>query len=492
LVARALHDIARDQQRTDPDGPCAARIETWLGALAPRVMFPGGWTAAARQAGAEPLWTGRGQPDDESTLRQAAGRLAAAGCTAHVAAAVWPQVTAAVAAADEPVIAYTDMFDQPYYTKKVARAAPIGRLGNRILAATYFGLTTIALPQGPPLCAHLSWHKPAAPLRDGLEDLFAADARQAWWHDPVGLHIVDRGANGDPVLTWLWGWEVPYLTIGHKRADRWRFQAPTLTDAAGRPLVVRPDRRLAGTAADGPWEYIVPAAPDDPASTRGIRFRAAVLLTEADGRALHDVYTSRWPSIENQLKALQARGFGRNRTRRLELTTSRGTDGALARLREREAKRLTEIRDLDVQSPAGERFDKIVKTAAKVTKVRATQAATAAAAPRKFARPVGGAEWLAKGRHLLLHNALALALYTSVDEAVRVMTPALVFELLLGRAALACLEAGRLTLWVDPVTSADDRRQQSALVEVFNKLALRCRGATIVIRLHERPMDRAP
>jgi hypothetical protein len=487
-----LHTIAQAQQRAAPDGPSAARIETWLGALAPRVMFPGGWTAAARQAGAEPLWTGRGQPYDESTLRQAAGHLDAAGCTDHVAAAVWHQVTAAVAAADEPVIAYTDMFDQPYYTKKRAHAAPIGRLGNRLLAATYFGLTTIALPEGPTLCAHLSWHKPAAPLRDGLEELFAEDARVDWWHDRVRLHIVDRGANGDPALRWLWGWEIPYLTIGHKRADLWRFQAPTQTTADGRPLVVQPDRRLAGTMADGPWEYIVPAAPDDPTSARGIRFRGAVLLSADEWCGLNVLYKSRWPSIENVLKALQSRGFGRNRTRALELTTRRGTDGALERLREREEALRLEVRDLDARSPAGEHFEKIVTTARKVADVRKAQTKTAKAAPHKYARPVGGAEWLAKWLHVLLFNALALALYTSADEAVRVMTPALVFDLLLGRSAWACVESGRLTLWVDPVASAADRRQQEALIEVFNKLALRCRDATIVLRLHERPMDRAP
>ncbi len=39
--------------------------------------------------------------------------------------------------------------------------------------------------------------------------------------------------------------------------------------------------------------------------------------------------------------------------------------------------------------------------------------------------------------------------------------PAL-FELLLGRAALTCLERGRLTLWVDALDAAADRRRQAA------------------------------
>ncbi len=175
----------------------------WLGAFIPRVMYPGSLAAAARHAAAEPLWTGRSRPYAESTMRQAALRLDAEGAWALVADAVWKQVTFATARADEAVIAYTDMFDQPYYTKKFAHAAPIGRLGNRLLACAYFGLTTIKIPGGPTLIAHLSWHKPAAPLRDALEDLLEDDERMAWWHRHVRLHIVDRGANGDPVLRWL-------------------------------------------------------------------------------------------------------------------------------------------------------------------------------------------------------------------------------------------------------------------------------------------------
>ena len=42
----------------------------WLGALVPRAMHPGGWTDAARVAGAEPLLTGRTRVYDESTLRR--------------------------------------------------------------------------------------------------------------------------------------------------------------------------------------------------------------------------------------------------------------------------------------------------------------------------------------------------------------------------------------------------------------------------------------
>ncbi len=89
-------------------------------------MFPGSLEAAARRAGAEPLWTGRKRAYAESTLRQAAGRLDAEGASSLVARAVWNQVTEAVAKAEEEVIAYTDMFDQPYYTKKFRTRRPSG------------------------------------------------------------------------------------------------------------------------------------------------------------------------------------------------------------------------------------------------------------------------------------------------------------------------------------------------------------------------------
>nr|MBK7070516.1 hypothetical protein [Deltaproteobacteria bacterium] len=453
-------------------------------------MSPSSLTAAARHAGAEPLWTGRSRAHAESTLRQAADRLDAEGAWAHVAHAVRAQVEGAVARVDGEVIAHTDMLDQPYFTKKLAHAAPIGRLGNRLLGCAYFGLTTVALPGGPTLFAHLSWHKPAAPLRDALEDLFDDEARLDWWHEHVRLHIVDRGANGDPVLRWLWSWEVPYLTIGHRGAELWRFHAPTLRNAHALPIVVRPDRRLGGDAADGPWEVIVPAQPDDPDATRGIRFRSAVAFTEAELLSLNALYKSRWPSMENELKALQSQGFGRNRTRRLELVVSRGTDGEVTRLREREARWRGKVRELEAEPLSGKAVGRLIAAAGKVEQARAKQAAVVAAAPLKHARVEGGAERLGKWLHLLVHNAMALALATSPDEEVRVMAPTTVGELLLGQSALTVVETERLTMWVDALDAAEDRRRQAALVEVFNNLGLRCRGSAVLIHLHQRPAER--
>jgi len=102
-----------------------------------------------------------------------------------------------------------------------------------------------------------------------------------------------------------------------------------------------------------------------------------------------------------------------------------------------------------------------------------------------------GAGWLGKWLHLLAHNALALALATSTEEEVRAMSPTTVFALLLGQSALTGIENGRLAMWVDALDAAEDRRPQAALVEVINKLGLRCRESVVVIRLRQRPTERA-
>jgi hypothetical protein len=482
-VADALAAVAHDHHAADPDGPSAARIEGWLGALVPRAMCPGGWTQAARLAGAEPLVTGRVRAYDESTLRRAADRLDAAGCSARVAQAMWCQVDRAVNASGEEVIAYTDMFDQPYYTKKLAHAAPIGRLGNRLLAGVYFGVTTVALANGPTLFLHLSWHKPAAPLHDGLVDLLADPARLAWWHEHVWSHIWDRGGNGDRTLALAWAWEIPYLTISPKSADLWRFHAATMHAEDGRPLVFRPDPRLGGTLEDGPWEAIVPASPDKPESERGIRFRSAIEFGEEELRGLTVFYKSRWPEMENQLKAVIARGFGRNRTRSLEMTTSRGVDGAVERAREQEIDQLAVLKSLTEEAPSGKNITMVLKTARKIEDARRAGIAALEGATLKNARTAGGSERLAKQLHLLTHNALTIALHGSDDEEVRVMDPNTVFALLLDRPAVTCIENGRLTMWVEAIGGAADRRRQAALVETFNGIGLRCRGCAVTIRM---------
>ncbi len=51
---------------------------------------------------------------------------------------------------------------------------------------------------------------------------------------------------------------------------------------------------------------------------------------------------------------------------------------------------------------------------------------------------------------------------------------------------LTCIEEGRMTMWVDALVAAADRRRQAARIEVFNARRLRSRGCTVVIRLRER------
>src|SRR5262249_55428726 len=160
------------------------------------------WVAGARHAGAEPIWTGRDRPYDESTLRKGARQLAQHGGTECLARVVEETVERAVAESGAKAVAYTDMFDQVYWTKEPSHAAPIASRGNRLLAATYFGMSFVRPENGPALAYHVSWHKPASPLQDGLEALCAAPRRAEWLTENVRLHIWDRGGSGRPTLRW--------------------------------------------------------------------------------------------------------------------------------------------------------------------------------------------------------------------------------------------------------------------------------------------------
>lgn len=65
-----------------------------------------------------------------------------------------------------------------------------------------------------------------------------------------------------------------------------------------------------------------------------------------------------------------------------------------------------------------------------------------------------------------------------------------VFALLLDRPAITCIEDGKLTLWVEALDAAAERRRQEALVAVFDKLALRCRGCAVTIRLRQSRVEK--
>jgi hypothetical protein len=132
----------------DPPAGDAASIALHLESLVGRLMPSDGWAAGERHAGAEPILTGRRRPYDESTLRKRARAMAQHGGTDLVARAVEASVEQAVAESGTRAVAYTDMFDQVYWTKKPAYAAPIGNRGNRLLGATYFGMTFVQPSHG--------------------------------------------------------------------------------------------------------------------------------------------------------------------------------------------------------------------------------------------------------------------------------------------------------------------------------------------------------
>ena len=72
------------------------------------------------------------------------------------------------------------------------------------------------------------------------------------------------------------------------------------------------------------------------------------------------------------------------------------------------------------------------------------------------------------------------------------MTPTTVFDLLLGHSALTCLTDGQMTMWVDALAGAADRRRQLALVEALNQRDLQCRGVRVVVRVRETSSAKAP
>jgi hypothetical protein len=334
LLAEPLAQIATDIAAAPaPPSPAAAcppsalkadSIEMQLGALTGRLMSSGGWVGGERRAGAEPLWTGRARPYDESTLRKSARQWARRGGSDIMARVVEAQVHRAVAATGHKALAYTDMFDQVYWTKKPAYAAPVGNLGNRLLAATYFGLTFVRPHKGPALGYHVSWHKPASPLQDGLEALYSDERRASWLTAQVQHHIWDRGGSGVATLRWAAARRIPYVTVrrGSTRLSRYR-RAPKVRTRSKLPVFVRRDRKVARglvRRAKGrpppepedaqPEEVIFPAHPDKGRRSRkALRYRTGRPVGKARLRQMDRFYKTRWPSNENPIKALVAVGF---------------------------------------------------------------------------------------------------------------------------------------------------------------------------------------
>lgn len=490
MLAQPLAQIAAEVA-AQADAPAdATRIEMHLGALSGRLMNPGGWIAGERRAGAEPIWTGRSRPYDESTLRKHARELAQQGGTEVVARAVEVQVEQAVAASGAKAVAYTDIFDQVYWTKEPAYAAPIGSRGNRLLAATYFGLTFVQPEGGPVLSYSVSWHKPASPLQDALEALHAEPRRATWLTATIRCHIWDRGGSGKPTLRWALTRGIPYLTITKGSVRRTRFRCTPRVHTRSRiPVFVRRDAQVArgmprGSTAE---EVIFPAHPKKGrASTESLRYRTGAPLPKAELRVLDRLYKTRWPSNENPIKALVAVGFDRNLDRGLTPTTSRGTDGELTRLAAREQALLSKM---EAFSPTT--LPQTMQAMCRFGREKDacdTKRAQIAATPKdRGARMSTGAESLCKNLMLLMYNALALLLLRSPLKEVQAMSLVRVHELLLGRSLLARLDQHGTTLWVDPVPNTAERVLQQELVRLFNEPSLVIRGRRLSLRLHDPP-----
>jgi hypothetical protein len=474
----------------NPPAGTSELADDHLGALVGRLMPSGTWVTGARHAGAEPIWTGRSRPYDESTLRKRAHEFADHGGTELVVRAVEATVANAVKESGEKAVAYTDMFDQVYWTKKPAYAAPIGNRGNRLLAATYFGLTFVRPSNSPALAYSISWHKPASPLQDALEALHAEPRRGEWLTHQIGLHIWDRGGSGRPTLRWALRHGIPYLTLD-KKATHWtRYRRPPRVHTRSRvPVFTRRDSRLTrgSPRSSRPEEVIFPAKPDKGRkASKALRYHTGAPLPSNELRTLDRVYKTRWPCNENPIKALIAVGLDRNLDRGLTPTTSRGTDGRLGRLEARERVLRGKI---DAFKPAT--ISQAIREARPLLREKrrcAKQRAAITAMPiTKGARMAAGAELLCKSLMLLMYNMLLLLLGRSTMDAVKAMTPWRVYQLLLGRNALVTSDEHTIALWVDPVVSALDRRLQDELVRLIDARGLSLRGRSLHLRVREPP-----
>jgi hypothetical protein len=471
----------------------AATLQTKLEAVSGRMVFPGGLTASTRWAGGEPLVTGRGRPYDSSTLRRTFKAVAKVGGTALLERAVETQVERAVGDTGRTAHGHTDMVTQPLYTKALAHAGPIGSLNHKLLAAVYFGVTTIRACDGPVLVYHVSWHKPASPLGDALKNLHASPSRHAWLTAHLRRHTWDRGGNGLELLRWAYKEQIPYLTV----ANGWVYlssqRSPLAHLLTHHPVFVRRDVRVEPATSvpveHSPRVVIFPAHPERGAAcVRGLRYRTNGGFTVEDYLCSPTIYKARWPEAENKFKDLKAIGFGVNRDRILVFATSRGVDGALQRLAIRDHALQSEIKFLRAQPPTARVFTKIKTRQRKQVALRDQSDALRAQPLTKKVRPPTGLELLCKYLQVLLCNALALVLARSPMEAVRVLTVSLVRDLLWGRAAIADVTSDRITLWVDPVVEARQRHLQVELLRLFNDEApLLLHGARIQLRLAHPP-----
>lgn len=496
LARSPLRALAQGLAKHDGEPERAAHDQAHLEAMAGRMLAPGGWIAGHRRSLGETWWTGRVRPYHESTLRKSARAWVAAGAVAEAEQVLFAQVRRAVGT--HSVTAYTDVYDQVYWTKKLAWAGPVGGLGNRRLACTYFGMTFVRVEGGPALALHVSWHKPATPLIEPLRALHQNRARARWLRAHVTRHILDRGTQGGPTLTWCLQNGVPYLTPTRGDVQWRRYRHPDAHTELGVPIFVREDPPLASVErlepAQAPQVVIFPARPERGLEYgRAVEYRAATTFSPEELCTLDTVYKSRWPTNENPIKFLIAVGFDRNLDRTLDPTTSRGHDGESATLRAKLAAREARVEERRAQRDAHptrrtrDAYDASVRAQ---KKAQARLAAHARRAELRGARSARGAEPLCKVLMLIVYNALVMWLATSVLEAVRVMTPERVRALLLGCAAWASFGPNTVTLWIESTPSTQDQPLQDELIRLVNAARLRTPRGRLQIRTRDPPGNR--
>lgn len=489
LVAPQLAQFVQRLAKTLDHPERAEARHRQLQALTGRLLTPGGWAGGARRAGAEPLVTGRRRPYCESTLRKAAREMSAEGAVSAAEQVLQAQVACAVG--ERRVTAFTDMYDQVYWTKKPAHAAPIGALGNRLLACTYFGLSFVRADDGPCLALHVSWHKPAASLLAGLQALHQDEQRHRWLSEHVAMHVLDRGTQGDPTLRWALSHGIPYLTLQKAGVNWRRYRNPTSTLDSGAPFFVRLDTRLKDEPlpsqgfADRPVKIVFPARPSQGLSNgRAIVYRLAAPISNEQVLRLDKVYKARWPNNENPIKALVAVGFEANLDRTLTLTTSRGHDTAMVRAEQALETVEAKLAPLRANEGRTKGEQKQYKRLASKQREKSRAVKKLHAAPLTMgARSDTGGEHLCKVLTLTLFNALALLLWRSPVAAVRAMTPEMVCQLVLWRPAWACVEREKVTLWLDAMIEPADRAHQQELVRLLNEARLEARGMRVALRI---------
>jgi hypothetical protein len=312
-----------------------------------------------------------------------------------------------------------------------------------------------------------------------------------------------------PTVRWAAGRAIPYLTVSKSSTYWTRYRRPPHVYTRSKlPVFVRRDAAVArgrrkGTAPQQsakplgsatpprsatPQEVIFPAHPDKGrASTRALRYRTGAPLPKPTLRNLDRFYKTRWPSNENPIKELEAVGFDRNLDRGLTPTTSRGTDGRLARLQQRQQALHDKI---DAFKPTT--LPQAIRQARPLfreTAALAKERAAIDALPKdKGARMPTGAEPLCKNLMLLMYNVLTLLLWRSPLHEVREMTVMRVHALLLGRRTLVCRDQRGWTLWIDPVPSTSECPLQEELVRLINDRSLSIRGQRLWMRLHDPPL----